>query len=285
MGRIVDIQMVRLAKLLEERKIAIKLDAKARDWLAEKGYDPAYGARPLKRAIQKAVQDPLAELILSGKVKDGEKVAISADKQGITFNGEAAQAGGVSRLAQPARLATLGVRRKSHAEFSIGVAMSYVNSVLQPGERVVMRGHLHWIVYWHAILLLRARHRAASPWERPADGRWLIAFTAIAFGVLFVVAFMHAWFIRWITEIAVTDRRIIYKRGFINRHTVEMNMDKVASVDVDQSILGRMLDYGTVHVIGTGGAQTTDNATGRAASSTCIGSRQPLALRSAITAK
>jgi ATP-dependent Clp protease ATP-binding subunit ClpB len=89
MGRIVDIQMQRLGKLLEDRKIEIKLDAKARDWLADKGYDPAYGARPLKRVIQKSVQDPLAELILSGKVKDGEKVAISADRQGITFNGEA----------------------------------------------------------------------------------------------------------------------------------------------------------------------------------------------------
>jgi len=89
MGRIVDIQMQRLGKLLEERKIVLNLDAKARDWLAEKGYDPAYGARPLKRVIQKSVQDPLAELILSGKVKDGEKVAISANKQGITFNGAA----------------------------------------------------------------------------------------------------------------------------------------------------------------------------------------------------
>src|SRR5215213_5402070 len=77
MGSIVDIQMKRLAKLLEDRKITFTLDAKARDWLADKGYDPAYGARPLKRAIQKAVQDPLAELILSGKVKDGEHVAIS----------------------------------------------------------------------------------------------------------------------------------------------------------------------------------------------------------------
>jgi ATP-dependent Clp protease ATP-binding subunit ClpB len=88
MGRIVDIQIERLSKLLEERKIAVTLDAKARDWLADKGYDPAYGARPLKRVIQKHVQDPLAELILSGKVKDGESVAISANRQGITFNGE-----------------------------------------------------------------------------------------------------------------------------------------------------------------------------------------------------
>jgi ATP-dependent Clp protease ATP-binding subunit ClpB len=92
MGSIVDIQMKRLAKLLEERKITIALDAKARDWLAEKGYDPAYGARPLKRAIQKAVQDPLAEMILAGTIKDGEKVAVSAGKQGLTFNGKLAQA-------------------------------------------------------------------------------------------------------------------------------------------------------------------------------------------------
>jgi ATP-dependent Clp protease ATP-binding subunit ClpB len=92
MGRIVDIQIVRLQKLLDERKIEIALDAQAREWLADKGWDPAYGARPLKRVIQKAVQDPLAEMILAGTVKDGEKVSISADKQGLTFNGKLAKA-------------------------------------------------------------------------------------------------------------------------------------------------------------------------------------------------
>jgi ATP-dependent Clp protease ATP-binding subunit ClpB len=91
MGRIVDIQMMRLAKLLEERKIVVTLDPSARDWLADKGWDPAYGARPLKRVIQKSVQDPLAEMILAGKVKDGENVAITVakDKQRLAFNGEA----------------------------------------------------------------------------------------------------------------------------------------------------------------------------------------------------
>ncbi len=92
MGRIVDIQMARLGTLLEERKIALVLEPSAREWLADKGYDPAYGARPLKRVIQKSVQDPLAELILSGRVKDGEKVVISRGKQGLTFNGEVAAA-------------------------------------------------------------------------------------------------------------------------------------------------------------------------------------------------
>ena len=92
MGRIVDIQLTRLQKLLDDRKIVITLDAGAREWLAEKGWDPAYGARPLKRVIQKAVQDPLAEMILAGHVKDGETVTISAGKQGLTFNGKLAQA-------------------------------------------------------------------------------------------------------------------------------------------------------------------------------------------------
>jgi ATP-dependent Clp protease ATP-binding subunit ClpB len=92
MTRIVDIQFKRLARLLEDRKIVIKLEASARDWLAEKGWDPAYGARPLKRVIQKSVQDPLAEMILSGRIKDGEKVVISASKQGLKFNGELAAA-------------------------------------------------------------------------------------------------------------------------------------------------------------------------------------------------
>ena len=87
MGRIVDIQMQRLAKLLEDRKIVVELEPSAREWLADKGYDPAYGARPLKRVIQKAVQDPLAEMILAGQVKDGERVVISGGPQGLRFNG------------------------------------------------------------------------------------------------------------------------------------------------------------------------------------------------------
>jgi ATP-dependent Clp protease ATP-binding subunit ClpB len=92
MTKIVDIQMSRLAKLLEDRKITIALEPSARNWLADKGWDPAYGARPLKRVIQKSVQDPLAELMLSGRVKDGDRVVISAGKKGLTFNGELTEA-------------------------------------------------------------------------------------------------------------------------------------------------------------------------------------------------
>ncbi|RFB76334.1 ATP-dependent chaperone ClpB [Methylovirgula sp. 4M-Z18] len=85
MAAIVDIQMLRLARLLEDRKITLDLDAKARAWLSDKGYDPAYGARPLKRVIQKNVQDPLATRILAGEIGDGETVHISAGPSGITI--------------------------------------------------------------------------------------------------------------------------------------------------------------------------------------------------------
>jgi ATP-dependent Clp protease ATP-binding subunit ClpB len=90
MSKIVDIQMARLARLLEERKIVLDLEPAARDWLAEKGWDPAYGARPLKRVIQRYVQDPLAEMILAGEVKDGDRVKIGVAYDGLTFNGKSA---------------------------------------------------------------------------------------------------------------------------------------------------------------------------------------------------
>jgi ATP-dependent Clp protease ATP-binding subunit ClpB len=78
MGAIVDIQMARMQQLLEDRKITVELSPEARDWLADKGYEPAYGARPLKRVIQKSLQDPLAEKILAGDIKDGDRVKVGA---------------------------------------------------------------------------------------------------------------------------------------------------------------------------------------------------------------
>jgi ATP-dependent Clp protease ATP-binding subunit ClpB len=89
MGAIVDIQIERLKKLLDDRKITIDLDASARNWLADKGYDPAYGARPLKRVIQRSLQDPLSELILSGEVKDGDTVRVIAGADGLILNDRA----------------------------------------------------------------------------------------------------------------------------------------------------------------------------------------------------
>jgi ATP-dependent Clp protease ATP-binding subunit ClpB len=88
MGEIVDIQLRRLNRLLEDRKITLTLDAKARQWLAEKGYDPTYGARPLKRVIQKWVQDPLAQMLLAGEIRDGGHIKLSVSRGRLTINGK-----------------------------------------------------------------------------------------------------------------------------------------------------------------------------------------------------
>ncbi|MGH6777713.1 MAG: ATP-dependent chaperone ClpB [Bradyrhizobium sp.] len=101
MGRIVEIQFTRLRKLLEERKIALTLDAAARDWLAGRGWDPAYGARPLKRVMQRYLQDPLAEMILAGTVKDGDKVKISSEGNVLTFNGKVPQSAEIATFEAP----------------------------------------------------------------------------------------------------------------------------------------------------------------------------------------
>ncbi|MBR1272128.1 ATP-dependent chaperone ClpB [Bradyrhizobium sp. AUGA SZCCT0222] len=101
MGRIVEIQFARLQKLLEERKITLTLDAAARDWLAAKGWDPAYGARPLKRVIQRNLQDPLAEMILEGSVADGDRVVISSEGNVLTFNGKAPQTAEIATFEAP----------------------------------------------------------------------------------------------------------------------------------------------------------------------------------------
>jgi ATP-dependent Clp protease ATP-binding subunit ClpB len=92
MDGIVEIQLRHLQSLLADRKIDLQLDTAALKWLADTGYDPAYGARPLKRVIQRSLQNPLASLILEGAVSDGETVAISAGKDGLTINGVKAEA-------------------------------------------------------------------------------------------------------------------------------------------------------------------------------------------------
>jgi ATP-dependent Clp protease ATP-binding subunit ClpB len=89
MAGIVTIQLGQLAKRLEPRKITLDLDARALAWLADKGYDPVYGARPLKRVIQRALQDPLAELLLGGTLRDGESLAVSAGDDGLILGDRA----------------------------------------------------------------------------------------------------------------------------------------------------------------------------------------------------
>jgi ATP-dependent Clp protease ATP-binding subunit ClpB len=88
MTGIVDIQLKHLAKLLADRKIALDIDQSAKVWLAETGYDPVYGARPLKRVIQRELQNPLAEQILQGRIADGQTVRISAGEGGLVIGAE-----------------------------------------------------------------------------------------------------------------------------------------------------------------------------------------------------
>jgi len=155
--------------------------------------------------------------------------------------------------------------------------MSYAKSVLQSGEQIVATGQLHWIIYRWAILFLVTG--VALVWLEhvywPSHDTF-IAITAATFGVLFLATFLYAWFIRWITEFAVTNKRVISKRGFIWRETEEMNMDKVETVDINQTIMGRILGYGDIRVTGTGG--TNDIRESRPIA-------DPFALRNAIIAK
>jgi uncharacterized membrane protein YdbT with pleckstrin-like domain len=129
--------------------------------------------------------------------------------------------------------------------------MRYIEQILQPGERLLYSGRLHWIVYLPAAIAIALAVLALT---RAGNGTiglsWLALAVALAGGG--GVMLFSAWFRRWTTEIDVTDRRIVYKCGFIRRHTVEMNMDKVESVDVDQSMIGRLLDYGDITIRGTG---------------------------------
>jgi uncharacterized membrane protein YdbT with pleckstrin-like domain len=133
--------------------------------------------------------------------------------------------------------------------------VAYVNSILQPGETVKVIGRLHWTIFVRAFLLAAVSLAVMVYGEKtlmsPGIGR---IFVYLGWAGLAVAAalFLHAAFRRWTTELSVTTHRVIYKRGFIWRHTIEMNMDKVETVNVDQSIMGRILGYGTIHVLGTG---------------------------------
>ncbi len=132
--------------------------------------------------------------------------------------------------------------------------MRYIDRILQPGETVLYRGRIHWVIYLPSMIMMLLAFVAliglAASQTQATGYSWLFASGAFALGA--GVTLLSAWFKRWTTEIDVTNRRIVYKVGFIKRHTVEMNMDKVESVDVDQSIMGRLLNYGDIAVRGTG---------------------------------
>lgn len=129
--------------------------------------------------------------------------------------------------------------------------MRYIERVLQPGETIIHASKIHWIIYIPGVVVVLAA--VASFVAAPGHPKllfWLALFAAcveLGFCMLFV-----AWFKLWTTEIDVSDRRIVYKRGLIWQLAVEMNMDKVESVDVDQSVLERLFDYGDITIRGTG---------------------------------
>ena len=135
--------------------------------------------------------------------------------------------------------------------------MRYVRRVLQPGETIVYSTKLHWLVYINAILLgivCVILIGAAIATNDNQNLSLALVIAAILFALLALAAALRAFIRRATTELAVTDHRVIYKTGLLSRHTIEMNRDKVESVDVDQSLLGRILGYGTVVVRGTGGS-------------------------------
>ena len=154
-------------------------------------------------------------------------------------------------------------------------AVAYVHSVLQPGETLKAIGRLHWINYLKAfalaaiaaVMVLYGVHEQTQTGRFAAYAGWIVLGVALVF-------FLGAWARRWMTELSVTNHRVIYKTGLVRRHTVEMNMDKVETVNVDQSLWGRILGYGTIHVLGTG--QGIEGLSRIAA---------PLRLRNAITAR
>jgi len=140
--------------------------------------------------------------------------------------------------------------------------MKYVEQVLQPGETVTYATSLHWLVYLRAILLLILAISCLAAWEvvpEPAMDLPLKIGTALlivaaVLGLWGLMSGLSALILRTTTELAVTDRRVIYKTGIFRRHSMEMNRSKVETVGVNQSILGRILGYGTVVVRGTGGS-------------------------------
>jgi uncharacterized membrane protein YdbT with pleckstrin-like domain len=152
----------------------------------------------------------------------------------------------------------------------------YIDEILQPGEKVLYSTNAHWMFYlpaiaaWVVALILLILSRATT-----TEGIVLLCLSAAA---VVAIAGLYwsakAWFHRWTTETDVTNLRVIHKTGFITRKTFEMSLDKVESVDVNQSILGRILNYGDVTILGVGeGKQTISTIA------------SPLAFRNSITAR
>jgi uncharacterized membrane protein YdbT with pleckstrin-like domain len=132
-------------------------------------------------------------------------------------------------------------------------SMKYYEKILQPDETVKIVATLHWLIYGRALLLFLAAVVALVLSQRDDAVETPALWVGLALLVLAILAFLRAWLTRVSTEIVVTDRRVIHKRGLVSRHTEEMNVSKVETVDVDQGVGGRIFGYGTLIIRGTGG--------------------------------
>jgi uncharacterized membrane protein YdbT with pleckstrin-like domain len=152
----------------------------------------------------------------------------------------------------------------------------YIDEILQPGEKVLYSTNAHWMFYlpaiaaWIVALVLLILSRVTS-----VDSLTLLCWAAAAVAAIAALYWtFKAWFHRFTTETDVTNMRVVHKTGFIKRRSFEMALDKVESVDVDQSILGRLLNYGDVTILGVGEGRETIRTIA-----------SPLAFRSAITTR
>ena len=152
----------------------------------------------------------------------------------------------------------------------------YIDEILQPGEKVLYSTNAHWIYFLPAIIgWIVAGVFLVLSGMVPAGPSVLICLSLAAISAIAALyKTVTAWFHRWTTETDVTNFRVVHKTGFVQRQTFEMSVDKVESVDVNQTILGRLLNYGDVTVLGVGeGGKTLDTIA------------SPLAFRNAITAR
>lgn len=151
----------------------------------------------------------------------------------------------------------------------------YIDEILQPGEKVLYSTNAHWMFYlpaiaaWAVVVVFLVLSRMTT------DAVMLICLSLAAIAALAALYWtVIAWFRRATTETDVTNFRIVHKTGFIKRRTFEMSLDKVESVDVNQSILGRIMNYGDVTILGVGEGRETIRTIA-----------EPLAFRNSITVR
>jgi uncharacterized membrane protein YdbT with pleckstrin-like domain len=152
----------------------------------------------------------------------------------------------------------------------------YIDDILQPGEKLLYTSNLHWVIYTRALLawIIGAALLLATRFTLNENLILFLLATAVVVALVGLYWFVIAWFRRWTTETDVTNLRVVHKTGFITRKTFEISIDKVASVQVDQSIMGRILNYGDVVIENMGDDQQKIEMIAA-----------PLAFRSNITAR